>query len=169
MKLYELTENYIKFNEYAEEMLEQEDLTEEDLQMLIDNLDAIKDSIEIKAENTCKFMKHLENDIKSFKAEEDRLAKKRKTLTNTYDGLKDYIKSTLEKANLEKVQAGIFALRLQKNPPSSEVIDVNKLPDKYKIPQDPKIDNKQILADLKLGVEIEGARFSEEKKHLRIS
>jgi len=71
--LYQLTENYIKFNEYANSLIESDDITEEDLQMLVDTLDSINDSIEYKVENIVKFMKNLEGDIAAYKAEEERL------------------------------------------------------------------------------------------------
>lgn len=169
LKLHELSKQYVDFNNYAEELLDNEEVTEDDLQTLIDTLDGIKDSIEVKGENICKFLKYLEGNIKLFKEEEERLEKRRKTMTNTYEGLKNYTKSMLELANINKIQAGIFTIRLQKNPPSSEVYNEEELPKEYKIPQPDKIDNKKILADLKLGIEVHGARLKAESKHLRIS
>lgn len=168
-KLYELTSDYIKFNEYANQVLESEDLTDDDLQMLIDTLDAINDSIERKVENTVKLMKNIEGDIAAYKAEEERLKKRRIVQENTYKRLKEYVQNMLEIAGIQKINAGLFKVRLQKNPPSVDVFDERKVPDEYKIPQDPKIDSKKLLNDLKAGKVIEGAKIAEEKYHLRIS
>ena len=167
--LYQLTENYIKFNEYANSLIESDDVTEEDLQMLVDTLNSINDSIEYKVENIVKFMKNLEGDIVAYKAEEERLKRRRQIQQNTYDRLKQYVQNMLEMAGIQKVDAGLFKVRIQKNPPSVEIVDEKQIPDEYKIPQDPKIDSKKLLNDLKAGKVIEGAKIAEEKYHLRIS
>jgi hypothetical protein len=166
--LYQLTDDYINFVNYANNILENDDLTEEDFQMLIDTLDAIKDSVEYKVENIIKFMKNIEGDIEAYKKEEDRLKKRRKVQENTYNRLKDYVKNMLETANIKSVEAGVFKVRIQKNNPSVEIYDENKVPDKYKIPQDPVIDKKTLLADLKNGLVVEGAKIADESYHLRI-
>lgn len=168
-KLYELSEQYRKFNEYVDNALNEEDLIEDDLQMFIDTLDSIEDSIGDKVENIAKFLKNIEGDIKAYKAEEERLSKKRKYLQNKFDGLKKYTQDMLELAKIDKVKAGLFNVRLQKNPPSAEVINAALVPDKYKIPQDPKIDGKAILEALEKGEKIDGAKLVDDKKHIRIS
>lgn len=83
--------------------------------------------------------------------------------------MKNYAQTMLETSGIQKVDAGLFKVRIQKNPPSVEIIDEKKIPDEYKIPQDPKIDSKKLLNDLKSGKEIEGAKIADEKYHLRIS
>jgi hypothetical protein len=168
-KLYELAEQYRKFHEYVEAALESEELTEDDLQMFIDTLEGVEDSLEGKVENIVKFLKGIEGDIKSYKAEEQRLAKRRKYLENKFDGLKEYTQSVLELNGIDKVRAGTFNVRLQKNPPSVEVLDATKIPSQYKEPQPDKVLSKLILEDLKTGKEVEGVRLAEDKKHIRIS
>ncbi|MFF2834281.1 siphovirus Gp157 family protein, partial [Cellulosimicrobium cellulans] len=155
MKLYELTDKYRKFNDYANEMLE-EDMTEDDIQTLIDNLEAIDDLIENKCENTAKLMKNIESDIKALKEEEERLSKRRKVLQNKHDGIKNYMQSMLEVSGINSVNAGLFKVRLQVNPPSLNVVNPKAIPDTYKIAQDPKIDTKSLLAAVKKGEVIEG-------------
>lgn len=168
MKLYELTDKYSAFNNYANDVLDEE-MTEEDIQMLIDNLESIEDLIENKVEATTKLMKNIEADIKIYKEEEERLAKRRKTLQNKFDGIKSYVQSMLEVSGINKVNAGVFSVRLQANPPSLNVFDESKIPDLYKVPQQPKVDGKMLLADVKSGKVIEGVNLITDKKHLRIS
>ncbi|MNX98847.1 hypothetical protein D3C86_1312720 [compost metagenome] len=168
-KLYELGEQYKAFNRFVDAAWDNEDLTEDDLQMYIETLESIEDEISNKVENIAKFMKNIEGDINAFKAEEERLAKKRKYLQNKYDGLKSYTQATLEVNKIDKVNAGLFKVRLQKNPPSLNILDERKIPDKYKIPQQPKVDTKTLLAEVKAGKVIEGVSLETEKKHLRIS
>ncbi|WP_186445739.1 siphovirus Gp157 family protein [Paenibacillus cremeus] len=168
-QLYALADQYRAFNEFVEAALDQEDLTEDDLQMFIDTLDGIQDALENKVENIAKFMKNIEGDIKAYKEEEKRLAQKRKYLENKFDGLKSYTQSVLEVNGIDKIKAGKFTARLQKNNPSVGVVDETKIPEAYRIPQPDKIDNKSILEDLKAGKEIEGVQLITDKMHLRIS
>lgn len=167
-KLYELTDDYIKFVNYANAILENEDLTEEDLEMLVDTLDSISSAIEDKVENIVKFMKNLEGDIEAYKREEERLKKRRTVQENTYKRLKEYLQNMLEVSGMHKVDAGLFKVRIQKNNPSVEIVDEAKIPDEYKIPQEPKIDKKKLLNDLKNGSVVEGAKIAEASYHLRI-
>jgi len=166
--LYELTHNYINFLYSYEKMLESENVTEDDLQLLVDTLEAINDSIEVKTENIVKFLKNLEGDIEIFKIEEKRLQKKRKAKENTYNRLKKYLQDMLELADIKSVDTGLFKVRIQKSVPSVEVIDKNLIPETYKIAQEPKIDLRGLLEDLKLGKQIEGARLVDQNYHLRI-
>lgn len=167
-KLYELASKYRKLNEYVEAAWDSEDLTEDDLEMFIETLDSIQDSIEIKVENTVKFLKNIEGDIKAFKEEEQRLSKRRKYLENKFDGLKEYMRGTLENYGIEKVKAGTFNVALQKNNPSVFIKDEKLIPNKYRQPQPDKILNNDILIALKNEEIVEGAEFAPEKKHLRI-
>lgn len=167
-KLYELTDDYIKFVNYANAILENEDLTEEDLEMLVDTLDSISSAIEDKVENIVKFMKNLEGDIEAYKREEERLKKRRTVQENTYKRLKEYLQNMLEVSGMHKVDAGLFKVRIQKSNPSVEIVDEAKIPDEYKIPQEPKIDKKKLLNDLKNGSVVEGAKIAEASYHLRI-
>ncbi|WP_091014447.1 MULTISPECIES: siphovirus Gp157 family protein [Paenibacillus] len=168
-KLYELGEKYRRFNDFVDVAWDDEDLTEDDLQMYIETLEAIEDEVSVKVENIVKFMKNIEGDIEAFKNEEKRLEKKRKYLQNKFDGLKNYMQTTLEVSNIDKVNAGTFKVKLQTNPPSINIVDPKKVPDKYKTAQDPKIDSKALLKDVKNGLKVEGAILVTDKKHIRIS
>ncbi|WP_339193884.1 siphovirus Gp157 family protein [Paenibacillus sp. FSL P4-0176] len=168
-KLYDLGEKYRRFNDFVDAAWDDEDLTEDDLQMYIETLESIEDEVSVKVENIVKFMKNIEGDIEAYKNEEKRLEKKRKYLQNKFDGLKNYMQTTLEIGNIDKVNAGTFKVKLQTNPPSINIIDPKKVPDKYKTAQDPKIDSKALLKDVKNGLEVEGAVLVTDKKHIRIS
>jgi len=167
--LYQLADNYRQFQDYSNDMLDSDDVTEEDIQMLIDNLDSIDGVIEDKAENIAKFIRSLTLDSEMYKGEMDRLSKRKKTTENTIERLKRYTQQMLEMANIKQVKAGVFSIRLQNNNPSVEVFDENLIPEKYREAQPDKIVKKTILDDLKLKVEIPGAKMAEVTQHLRIS
>ena len=169
VKLYELSEQYRKFNEYVDYNMDNEELTEDDLQLYIDTLDGIKDAIENKVENTTKFLKNIEGDIKALKSEEDRLSKKRKYLENKFNGLKTYMAQMLNNANIKSIKAGNFTVKFQKSPASVGIINENRIPLEYRESQPDKILKINILNDLKDGKEINGAILVNDKEHLRIS
>ncbi|MFE6075669.1 siphovirus Gp157 family protein [Paenibacillus sp. NPDC057886] len=168
-KLYALGEKYKTFNQFIDAALESDENAEDDLQMYIDTLEAIEDEFGNKVENIAKFLKNIQADIKAFKEEEDRLKKKRGYLTNKFEGLKSYTQSVLEVNKIDHVNAGTFKVKLQTSPPSVNIIDASKIPSKYKAEQEPKIDSKGLLADMKNGVKVEGVVLVSDKKHLRIS
>ncbi|KAF6620527.1 siphovirus Gp157 family protein [Paenibacillus polymyxa] len=168
-KLYELGEQYRVFNNFVDSAWDNDDLTEDDLQLYIETLESIEDEISNKAENIAKFMKNIEGDIKALKEEEDRLAKKRKYLQNKIEGLKSYTQAVLEVNKIDKIDAGLFKVRLQKNPPSINIVNERAIPNTYRIPQPDKIDTKGLLAAVKQGKVVEGVELVTDKKHLRIS
>ena len=68
----------------------------------------------------------------------------------------DYLNIT----NQKKLNTGLFCV----SKGSSKSVDVYNeavLPKKYFIPQAPKLDKKQILADLKAGEDVTGAQIKE--------
>jgi hypothetical protein len=114
-------------------------------------------------------MKCLEADIKAFKEEENRIAKRRKTIENKFEGLKEYLRNTLVNAGIDKVTTGTFKVRVQNSNPSVNVYSEEKIPNEYKIPQPAKVDKKQILDTLKNGGLVDGAELVTGNKHLVIS
>lgn len=164
-----LGEQYRVFNNFVDSAWDNDDLTEDDLQLYIETLESIEDELSNKAENIAKFMKNIEGDIKALKEEEDRLAKKRKYLLNKVEGLKSYTQVVLEVNKIDKIDAGLFKVRLQKNPPSINIVNEKAIPNTYRIPQPDKIDTKGLLAAVKQGEVVEGVELVTDKKHLRIS
>ena len=68
-----------------------------------------------------------------------------------------YIKSNLETFMIlvgkKKFKTDLFSFGIQKNAPSLDIIDETKIPEEYFIPQDPKLDRKRLLADIKANPE----------------
>lgn len=77
-------------------------------------------------------MKNIEGDIEQVKNEEKRLEMKYKYLKNKFDGLKSHMQTAFEVSNIDKVNAGVFKVKLQAIPLSINIFDPKKIPDKYK-------------------------------------
>lgn len=108
------------------------------------------EELSIKLEGYCKFIKNLESDIKGLKAEEDRLAEKRRRMENTISRSKEAMKKAVMATGDNKIPCGNFTVAVQKNPPSLKLdASIADIPSKYLIPQEPKVDTKMLTDDLK--------------------
>ena len=154
MKLYELTEIYLNLLEMAEQL---------DQETFQNTLESIQEELEDKVEHTAKFIRCLEADIAAIKAEEKRLADRRRALEEKADRAKDYLKDQLMKAGIERVKRPTITVSIQNNPPSLDVIDETLIPDDFLIPQPAKIDKKTILERLKNGEEVPGVTMKQTK------
>ena len=149
------------------------DLMEEgaiDDNTLIDAMMNSQEELSIKLEGYAKFIKNMESDIEGLKAEEKRLASRRKTLENTIDRAKAAIKFAMNTAGLKKSKGDLFTVSVQANP-KSVVVDeqyIENIPQKYLIPQEPKIDKKLMKEDIENGVDLEGVAHLEQTESVRI-
>lgn len=150
MNLYTLTQNYLTVLELAENG---DDLT--------DTLEALTDAIEDKAENTAKVIKQLEANADMLANEIKRLSERKTTIENNAKRLKVYLQEQLEKCGKSKIKGEIFTVAIQNNPQSVEVLDESKIPATYFIPQQPKLDRKELLMHLKAGEEIAGVAIKQ--------
>ena len=152
-KLYEITERY----QNLELLLDNAD--ENIKQVLLDGLNEIKEEFNEKALNLVKYIKNIDSDIDGFKAEEKRLSDRRKTLENQKESIKEYLYAEMNKIGQKKVDLGLFKLNIQNNPASVNILDEKLIDKKYLIEQEPKIDKKAILNDLKNNVDVKGCEI----------
>ena len=148
MKLFELTEQYQKLLSMVDD--------ECDIQAIQDTLEGIEGMIADKAESIAKLIKSIEADEQAIKAEEERLYARRKALENRRTSIKGYLESQLIAAGIDKVKGTAFTVSIQNNPPSVQIAEGAKVPGKYLIPQEAKVDKRALLDDLKAGAVYEG-------------
>jgi type I site-specific restriction-modification system R (restriction) subunit len=155
MKLFELTDQYQKVLSMIDD--------ECDLEAIQDTLEGIEGMIADKAESIAKLIKSIEADEKAIKAEEDRLKARREALANRRLSIKEYLQNQLIAANIDKLKGTMFTVSIQNNPPSVQIAEGAKVPDKYYVPQPPKLDKMALLDDLKAGAEYEGISLQQTK------
>lgn len=131
-----------------------------DMDVIEDCLASVEGAIEVKAANIVHFIKALDADADIIKAEEKRLAERRKALENKRDRIKQYLQYQMELAGLDKIKTPTVTLAIQSNPPSVKIVSEEGIPKKYLIPQAPTVDKKGILAALKAGEEVVGCELS---------
>ncbi|EMX5393070.1 siphovirus Gp157 family protein [Listeria innocua] len=151
MKLYQLTDNYLRVQELLEE---------NKTEAVEDTLDALTDGFHDKAENIVKIIKSLAADAEMAGKEAKRLLKRKQALENNVQKLKTYLQTETERMEIRKINSTLFTIQIQKNPASVEIVDEALLKPFFLL-QEPKIDKKRIAEILKSGEEVEGARLVE--------
>lgn len=135
----------------------------------IAELDALNLALEAKASNIVHFCANLEAFAAAAKAEEQRIAGRRKAAEGRIERLKGYIKAAMESADRTELDAGTHHLRIQNNPPAVVVDDETAIPPRFFTisPQTTVLDKKTLAQELKKGP-VDGAHL-EQGKSLRIS
>lgn len=163
MTLYELTTEYMELLA----MLEDPDVDDE---LIADTLEGIDGELEVKADGYARVMRQMDADAKAIKAEEERLANRRKSLENRAANLKTRLQQMMEITGKVKFKTELFSFGIQKNP-AAVVIDeqyIENIPEEYLIRQDPKIDRAKLKEDLKAGKDLDGIAHLEQTESLRI-
>lgn len=120
MKLYELTGAYAALQAAAEEG--------EDVSAQLAELD---DALEVKGARLAGLLRGLRLEAEAYKAEEDRLAERRKTLERNVERIREYVRASMITANLRQIKAGTFSITLSDGPPKVNVTDISLVPDAY--------------------------------------
>ena len=115
MKLYEIANEYLALMQ----AIDNDDIPEE---AIADTLEAIKGEIEVKADNIACLLKNIDADIMAFKAEEARLAERRKAKEKAYDRLKAYLSNMLQRVDICRVETARNNISFRK----SEAVEVDE-------------------------------------------
>lgn len=166
--LYELTADV----QLLWNLMEEGTLNDEDL---ISTMENSQEELNIKLENYCKWIKNMESDIEGLKAEEKRLAERRKTMENTIAKAKQAMQRAMETAGEMKVKGDLFTLSIQKNPPSvvMDCQEIDLVPEEFLKYKDPEINRtklKEVLQgdDQKAIERLEGICHLEQSQTIRI-
>ena len=139
--LYALTSNYLQIQQLIDDGA--------DANVFTDTLSAIEDSVEAKAEGYFYVIKNTQADIDAIKAEETRLADRRRAMENKVTNMKKNLEESMIAVDTKKIKTAIYTANIQRNAPSLRVIDEKKIPLDYFVDQAPKLDKKTLLADAK--------------------
>lgn len=161
--IYELTDQYKE----VEEMLYD---GETDEQVILDTLESIGGEIEDKADNFAKLIKNLLSDAESLGAEEERIKRRRISIENRAKRLKETLQANLEYVGKTKFKTLLFSFSVSNNggkQPLAITDNLDEIPGKFLIPQDPKVNNEAVRELLK-EKEVEWAHLEPYGKHLNI-
>lgn len=120
ISLYELKDMYLNLMDL--------DLEDEDLRAALKNID---DEIEVKAENYAGLIKDLESEAEAYKKEIERMTKIKKALENRASLLKKNLEEAMIELDKKKFKTNLFSFNIQKNAPSVQILDENKVPEDF--------------------------------------
>lgn len=138
--LYELTGQM----DYLRQLLEDPEAEE---QVILDTMESIDFEIEEKADGYAKIIRMLNAETDAISAEIDRLTARRKALANNADRLKTSLEQAMIFLDKKKFKTTLFSFNIQKNPATVNI--VGKVPKKYLILQEPKVDKRAIIEYVK--------------------
>lgn len=151
--LYALSEQLARIND---EIISEEGVISEALEV---KLDELLPKIQDKASSLSRWLKNIDGKTLAFDSELDRLQKRKQAMVNLKERLKTYLKQSMEVAGMTKIEAGVFTVAIQTNPPAVEIIDKNLIPSRYEdvIPEQYVVSKARLKDDLMAGKEIPGA------------
>ena len=161
--LYELTEDYMKLLDMAED-------PDCDLEVFKDTLEGLDYEIEEKADGYAKVIQELMNRVSFLDSEIDRLTDRKKCIKENIDTMKRSLENAMNITGKRKFKTDLFSFNIQKNP-ASVVMDeqyIENIPDEYLIEQDPKVDKAKIKEDIKAGKNLDGIAHLEQSESIRI-
>ena len=157
LKLYEITGEYLTLCQMAED-------TDVDATVFADTLASIQGELEVKADSYAMIITNLNGDVEKIDKEIERLTHMKKVLKNRSDYLKNNLENAMRMIDVRKLKTDI-----QKNPQSLNILDEAKIPEKYMIAQEPKLDRKALLSDVKANPEeFRGIAETKQTESLRI-
>lgn len=153
MTLYEITDEYRKLLEIAED-------PDMDPDVLRDTMEAIDADLEDKADGYAKVIRTLEAEEAGVDAEIKRLQARKSAVSGNKGRIKDALEKAMRQTGKTKFKTVLFSFGIQKNPPSVAILSEN-IPLDYLVVPDPQPDKKRILEELKAGAKFEWAELKQ--------
>lgn len=152
--LYTLTAQY--------QALYEMDLDDE---LFNDTLESLDEALEDKADGYAKVINQLKADELALAEEIKRLQEKKASVQKKQTQLKQSLENSMLLINRPKIKTTLFSFNIQKNPPSVEIDESkfmrSEFTQDYLVQQEPKIDRKKLITDLKAGREVAGAKLKQ--------
>ena len=160
LKLYQITNGFMALND-------QDDLSDEEKQELGLQL---CDALQNKSANIIAYYQNEMALLDGIDAEIKRLQEYKKATQNKVKRYIEYVKSNMELLGIDKIETALGKISIAKSPISVEVVDVDKIPNQYKIiVSDIKVDKQKIKDDFKnTGELIDGVNIITNNTNLRI-
>lgn len=159
MTIYELTEELMKLYEAAND-------PDYDQDIIQDMAKDVEEDLETKIEGYGMVIKQLDADAAVIEEEAKRLTDRAKSLKNNAKRMKETLQQVMIVTGKTKIKTNLFTFNVQNNP-ASVVLDTEDIPLEYLVPQDPTVNKKLIMEQLKAGEVLEFAHL-EQGQSLRI-
>ncbi|MGE4213804.1 MAG: siphovirus Gp157 family protein [Anaerotignaceae bacterium] len=150
--IYEITGDWLE----VQNLILEGEIDEETLK---NTLECIGCEFEDKAVAIAKMRKNTSGVALAIKAEENRLADRRKAIENANKHLNDILYEAMKITGKTKFKTDLFTFAIQKNPPSLKLVDGVEIPKEYLIEQTPTVDTATIKEEIKAGAKFDFAEL----------
>lgn len=147
--LYELSALYASFVD-AYDTAE----TDEERDEILTMLSKAEGDITEKAEAYAKIIRNKATEAEGYKAEADRLTARRRAAENMVKRLKGTLMDAMNMVGTTEIATSIGKWKIQQNPLSCEVIDIDQIPMEYHITMPDTINKKALIDHFKATGEI---------------
>lgn len=122
LSLYEITSGFPA-------LMENEEITQEEKEKIQEELTVL---LQQKSQNIIGYTKNIELTISAMKEEEKRISDNRKSLENKLINFKKYVKESMERNGITKIETALGTLSITKSPTSVEVVNEDEIPSEFK-------------------------------------
>ncbi len=160
--LYQITEDH-------KELLKLADENEDMAQAVADTMELIEGDFNDKAISLIHVVNDMGEGVETIKNEIDRLTARKKAIENKQASMKEYLRINMEASGIKKIQCPIFTITSKAGRDIVLIEDEEKIPSDYlniKTTMTPM--KREILAALKEGDDISGARIVKSKSSISI-
>ena len=161
MNLFEIS---AKYQQIMQDIMDSDELSNEQLQ----SIEVMADSMEDKAKEIGSIIKNMEAQYKAIQEACMIMESRSIKLSNKIEGIREFLKTNLEKCDIKKIESPWFDINIRYNAPSVTIIDNTMIPEQYFRESTIKTINKMLISqELKNNVMIPGVRL-EKKTRLEI-
>lgn len=144
--------------------LQQLDIEEIDERTLLDTLEGLAGTLEIKATNVALYQQNVQAFADMAKDASKKLAERASRIQRKADSIKAYLQGCLEAAQITKVESPELTLSIKKNPPALVISSAESIPEKFMIqpPTPPKAPDKAAIKEaIKAGESVPGCHLEQ--------
>lgn len=154
--LYDITN---EFEKLLDNLLDHDDSD------LIKEIESIEGEFKSKSANVAKYIRNVEHLVAGIREVENNQKNRRVSLEKKIIKLKDYLRFNFERTNTEKIENDDIVIAMYKNPVKVNILDENKIPEKFFHLKEAKVLNKdKVKESLKNGEDIPGCELIQEKR-----
>lgn len=148
--LFDLERRYLEIVMVLDDVGSGYDLDEGSITALANELVALDEHVDRKVEGWTKWIRSVEADAETAKAEAKRLAARGSSFEKLGDRLRETLRDAMIVMGKEKVKTALFTVNVQKCPPSVATVSIPDLATRFlKPPPPPEPDRKAILDEWK--------------------
>ena len=118
----------------------------------------VEQDLTTKTGRIIQYFMAVDSQVEAIDKEIKRLQARKKLLEKRNSSFKDFLKFTLERLEVKKIETTLGVISIKNNPASVVILDESKIPQEYKTTKYiEEISKTQISKDLKAGIKVPGA------------